>query len=204
MFCYKSLKRSPDVLATTLLILLTGPLLLGIAAAIRLRMGAPVLFRQQRLGLDGEAFTILKFRTMREPEPGEDLVDSDADRITPIGAWLRKTSLDELPTLLNVLRGDMSLVGPRPLMAKYRDRYDDWQRRRHEVRPGITGWAQVHGRNNLSWDEKFEHDVWYVEHRSLTLDLKILAMTAREVLRTDRVNRSDDATMPEFRPPEDA
>lgn len=196
---YQTTKRTLDILAATAGIAICSPLLAGIAAAIRWRMGGPVLFRQERIGRDHEAFTIFKFRTMRQPDPDEDLVDSDADRITPLGAWLRKTSLDELPTLFNVLIGDMSLVGPRPLLARYRDRYADWQRRRHAVKPGITGWAQVHGRNNLSWDEKFEHDIWYVDHRNLWLDAKILGMTLREVVRADGINRSDDATMPEFR-----
>jgi len=196
---YETIKRTLDILGATLGLLFTAPVFLACTAAVWWSVGSPLLFRQTRIGLDHEPFTILKFRTMREPDPDEDLVASDADRLTPTGAWLRNTSLDELPTLLNVLVGDMSLVGPRPLLARYRDRYADWQRRRHEVKPGITGWAQVHGRNNLSWDEKFECDVWYTEHRSLGLDAKILAMTLWEVIRGTGVNRSEDATMPEFR-----
>ncbi len=196
---YEVAKRAMDVVLSAVGLAACSPLLVGIAGAIRWRMGSPVLFRQGRIGRGHREFTILKFRTMREPRPGEARVGSDTDRVTPLGEWLRTTSLDELPTLWNVLRGEMSLVGPRPLLARYRDRYEPWQRRRHEIRPGITGWAQIQGRNNLSWEEKFGRDVWYVDHRSLRLDVEILAKTLWQVVSAEGVNRSDEATMPEFR-----
>jgi lipopolysaccharide/colanic/teichoic acid biosynthesis glycosyltransferase len=179
-----------------ILLLLTAPLwlpLLGMTAlAVRVGMGAPVLFRQIRPGLAGRPFTLLKFRTMRLG-PG-----TDAERLTPLGRRLRRASLDELPELFNVLRGEMSLVGPRPLLPEYLPRYTPEQARRHEVRPGITGWAQVRGRNAIPWDEKLRLDVWYVDHRSTALDLRILALTAWQVLRCRGVNATGHATMPEF------
>jgi lipopolysaccharide/colanic/teichoic acid biosynthesis glycosyltransferase len=179
-----------------LLVLLAAPIWLPLAAAaallVRLRMGRPVIFRQVRPGLHARPFTLLKFRTMR---PG---AEPDAERLTPFGRWLRRTSLDELPELFNVLRGEMSLVGPRPLLPEYLPRYTPEQARRHEVRPGITGWAQVHGRNAVTWEEKLRLDVWYVDHRGMWLDLRILAMTAWQVLRCRGVNATGHATMPEF------
>jgi sugar transferase EpsL len=177
---------------------LLSPVLLAVALAVRLRLGPGVLFRQERPGLRGRPFSILKFRTML-PGPGP-----DAERLTPFGRFLRSTSLDELPELLNVLKGDMSLVGPRPLLMQYLPRYTPTQARRHEVPPGITGWAQVNGRNALSWEEKFALDVWYVDNRSLRLDLAILWRTARSVLRREGISAAGEATMPEFlgSPPE--
>ena len=187
------MKRFLDLL----LILLTAPgwlpLMALTALVVRVGMGAPVLFRQMRPGLGGRPFVLLKFRTMR------DGAGTDAERLTPLGRWLRRTSLDELPELFNVLCGDMSLVGPRPLLMAYLPRYTPGQARRHEVRPGITGWAQVRGRNILLWEEKFRLDVWYVEHHSLGLDLRIIAATAWQVVRGRGVSAAGHATMPEFR-----
>jgi sugar transferase EpsL len=191
-------KRLLDLAGAAAGLLLLAPLLLAVAAFVRARLGSPVLYRQRRPGLGGEPFTILKFRTMRAALPGEDEAATDAQRLTPFGAFLRRASLDELPELVNVLRGEMSLVGPRPLMMEYLGRYDARQARRHEVRPGITGWAQVNGRNALSWEERFELDVWYVDHVGLALDLRILALTVLRVLRPEGVSAEGHATMPDF------
>src|SRR5881394_3275514 len=175
-------KRLLDVALSFLALVLFWPLILALALSLRLTVGAPVLFRQRRPGLHGQPFVLLKFRTMRDA-PGEHIDPStDAARLTPLGRWLRSTSLDELPELFNVLRGEMSLVGPRPLLMQYLPLYSPAQARRHEVQPGITGWAQVKGRNALSWEEKFELDVWYVDHRTNWLDMKILGATAKAVL----------------------
>lgn len=163
-----------------------------VAGAVRVSLGAPVFFRQRRAGLDGAIFEIVKFRTMREG--GE----TDAERLTRLGKFLRKASLDELPQLFNVVRGEMSLVGPRPLLEEYLPLYTPRQARRHEVRPGITGWAQVNGRNAISWEEKFELDVWYVEHRSLPLDCRILFLTVWNVLAHRGVSAPDGGFMPRF------
>jgi sugar transferase EpsL len=168
------------------------PLMLATALVVRLVLGSPVLFRQLRPGLGGHPFVLLKFRTMRAG------AGSDAARLTPFGRFLRGTSLDELPELWNVLKGDMSLVGPRPLLMQYLPRYTNEQARRHEVPPGITGWAQVNGRNAQSWEERFALDVWYVEHRSLWLDVRILARTVLAVLRRQGISAAGEATMPEF------
>ncbi len=161
--------------------------------------GRPVLFRQPRAGLKGRPFSILKFASMRDTRGPDGALLPDAQRLTRVGRFLRWTSLDELPELLNVLRGDMSLVGPRPLLLAYLPRYSPAQARRHEVRPGITGWAQVNGRNAVSWEEKFTLDVWYVDHVSFGLDLRILARTAWAVLRAQGVRAEGHATMPEFK-----
>jgi sugar transferase EpsL len=158
----------------------------------------PILFRQTRTGLHGKPFTLYKLKTMRDPRPGEDLLATDAIRITRLGRFLRATSLDELPTLWNVLKGDMRLVGPRPLLPEYLPLYTPEQKRRHEVKPGVTGWAQVNGRNAISWEEKFRLDVWYVDNRSPWLDLKILWMTAWQVLLRQGVSAAGHATMPAF------
>jgi sugar transferase EpsL len=170
-------------------------ILVPVVLAIRFSLGAPVFFTQQRTGLGGRIFTLCKFRTMI---PATENARTDAERLTPLGKFLRRTSIDELPQLWNVLKGDMSLVGPRPLLPQYLPRYTPRQRLRHEVRPGITGWAQIHGRNRLSWEEKFEYDVWYVDHRSLWLDLKILALTVQQVLRRDGISQPGHATAQEF------
>jgi len=191
-------KRVFDIIASALALLLLAPVLAGVALLVALKMGRPVFFRQQRPGLDGKPFTMLKFRTMRDAHDAQGRPLSDAERLTPFGRWLRATSLDELPELWNVLKGDLSLVGPRPLLMEYLPRYSETQRRRHEVRPGLTGWAQVHGRNAVDWNQRFELDVWYVDHRSFWLDMKILAMTVRLVLSRRGVSAQGEATMREF------
>lgn len=192
-----AIKRATDIGVAGVGLALTAPVQLAVAVAVQRQLGSPVLFRQPRPGLDGKTFELMKFRTMREPDPERGLF-SDADRMTSLGSFLRRTSLDELPTLLNVLKGDMSLVGPRPLLVAYLERYTPEQTRRHEVRPGITGLAQVSGRNALTWDEKFTLDVRYVEQRSLLLDLKILLRTVTKVLRSEGITAEGSPTMPEF------
>ncbi|RAL20489.1 sugar transferase [Lujinxingia litoralis] len=200
---YDKLKRTFDLTAAGAGLLVTAPVLAASAATVYVTMGRPLFYRQQRPGLHGEPFELIKFRTMRLSRPGQDDIGSEAQRITPVGHFLRSTSLDELPTLLNVFRGEMSLVGPRPLLMRYLPRYSPEQARRHEVRPGITGWAQVNGRNALSWDEKFALDVWYVDHRSLALDLTILFKTLSKVFAREGINQDGHATMPEFMGNED-
>lgn len=192
------MKRFLDIIGALIGLLVTSPLMGGIAAAIWLRMGRPVIFTQVRPGKDAETFLIYKFRTMTDRRDGAGELLSDEERLTELGRILRSTSLDELPELLNVLKGDMSLVGPRPLLSEYLPLYDERQARRHEVRPGITGWAQVNGRNALSWEDKLEHDVWYVENRSLALDLKILAMTLWNVITRQGISADGHATAPRF------
>jgi len=192
------LKRIFDVVFSGMGLVVLAPLMVVIAILIRITMGPPVLFRQTRPGLRGVPFTLFKFRTMRHAKSGELAIKNDAQRMTKMGSFLRKCSLDELPELWNVLRGEMSLVGPRPLLMEYLARYTPQQARRMEVKPGITGWAQVNGRNALSWDEKFKLDVWYVDHQSFWLDMKILGMTAVQVLARKGISAEGCATMPEF------
>jgi lipopolysaccharide/colanic/teichoic acid biosynthesis glycosyltransferase len=192
------LKRPVDCTVAVLVLVLGSPLLFLSVIAIRLTLGAPVLFRQVRPGLNGRPFTLLKFRTMRDARNPEGVFLDDAERLTPLGRILRAASIDELPQLWNVLRGEMSLVGPRPLLVQYLDRYTPEQARRHEVKPGITGWAQVNGRNALSWEEKFALDVWYVDHWSLSLDCEILWLTLLRVLKREGISSQGHATMPEF------
>ena len=194
----RRLKRLLDVTVTLVALALLSPLMLVIAAAVLLTMGRPILFRQRRPGLGGRPFTILKFRTMLDPSDNGGRPTPDTKRLTRLGRFLRSTSLDELPELFNVLRGEMSLIGPRPLLMQYLGRYTPEQARRHEVRPGITGWAQVNGRNAISWEEKFRLDVWYVDHASLWLDVKILFRTVAMVLRREGVNAESGVTMREF------
>lgn len=191
-------KRALDLVLASSALVATAPLMAGVAAAVAVKHGRPVLFRQQRPGQGGRAFEFLKFRTMTNATDASGAPLPDAARLTALGRALRATSLDELPQLLNVLKGDMSLVGPRPLLMQYLARYTPEQARRHDVKPGITGWAQVNGRNALSWEEKFALDVWYVDHVSLSLDLKILAMTMLKVIRRDGISSTGHATMPEF------
>ena len=191
-------KRFLDAVLAAAALILLSPVLLLIAGLARWKLGSPVLFRQQRPGLHGSPFSLLKFRTMTNARDSGGHLLPDEDRLTPFGQFLRRTSLDELPEFFSVLRGDMSLVGPRPLLMQYLDRYTPEQARRHEVRPGITGWAQINGRNALSWEEKFELDVWYVDHVSLWLDLKILILTAWKVLHREGISQEGHATMPEF------
>ena len=186
-------KRMVDRIAAMLLLIVLAPLLLLVAVLVRLKIGSPVLFRQQRPGKNAEPFILRKFRTMRAG-PGP-----DAERLTAFGRWLRSTSLDELPELINVLRGEMSLVGPRPLLMEYLPRYTSEQMRRHEVLPGITGWAQVNGRNALGWEERFKLDVWYVDHISPWLDLKILLLTVRTAWKREGIAYQNEATMHEFK-----
>ncbi len=186
-------KRVLDLVLTAAAAPVWLPLMALVACAVRARLGSPVFFVQERAGRGGRPFRLFKFRSMRTG-PG-----TDAERLTPFGRLLRASSLDELPELLLVLRGTMSLVGPRPLPVAYLPRYAPWQMRRHEALPGITGWAQVNGRNLLSWDEKFRHDVWYVDHRSLALDLRILVLTLVAVFRRSGVSAAGEATMGEFR-----
>ena len=191
-------KRTLDLVLSLLALIVLAPFLLILAAVIRWRLGSPVLFRQERPGMGGRPFMMFKFRTMLDRTGADGQPLPDAERLTPFGRRLRGTSLDELPELLNVIRGDMSLVGPRPLLMRYLDRYTPEQSRRHEVRPGLTGWAQVNGRNALAWEAKFALDVWYVDHRSLALDLRILWLTVVKVVRREGISAAGDATMPEF------
>ena len=193
-----AVKRLIDILGALVGLILFGPLMLLVALLIRLSLGAPILFRQVRPGLGEKPFTVLKFRTMREDVGPDGQFLPDEDRLTRAGAVVRKLSLDELPQFINVLRGDMSFVGPRPLLMRYLDRYSPEQRRRHEVKPGITGWAQIHGRNVIAWEDKFALDVWYVDHWSLGLDLKILATTVWKVLKREGISQEGRATVDEF------
>jgi sugar transferase EpsL len=191
-------KRFFDVMGAFVGFVLVMPVLVALAVVTRLTLSSPVLFRQRRPGLKGVPFELLKFRTMTDARDEEGNLLPDEKRLTPFGRLLRRTSLDELPELINVLRGEMSLVGPRPLLMKYLDRYTPEQARRHEVRPGITGWAQVNGRNALTWEDKFKLDVWYVDHVGLWLDVKILVMTAWKVVRGEGISHPGQATMSEF------
>lgn len=193
-------KRILDVVLASIGIVVLAPLFMVLAALVWLRMGRPILFVQVRPGLSGTPFRMYKFRTMHEKIGTDGRPLPDEERITPLGRFLRATSLDELPELFNVLRGDMSLVGPRPLLMQYLDRYTPEQRRRHEVKPGITGWAQVNGRNAISWEQKFQYDVWYVDNCSLWLDLKILWLTLIKVLKREGISAEGHVTMPEFNP----
>ena len=191
--------RLRDIFASLLALIILLPLLAVVAITVRLHLGSPIFFCQTRPGLQGKLFMLRKFRTMRMPRADEDLLTADSVHLTHLGRVLRSTSLDELPTLWNVLRGDMSLVGPRPLLPEYLPLYTAHQMRRHEVKPGITGWAQVNGRNAISWEEKFELDVWYVDHQSFFLDLKILCMTVWQVVARRHIAADGHATMPPFR-----
>jgi lipopolysaccharide/colanic/teichoic acid biosynthesis glycosyltransferase len=192
------LKRCFDLMVLFLAAPIWVPFLAVVALAVRQFLGSPVLFRQERPGRDGRLFVMTKFRTMTDGRDADGQLLSDGERLTRFGRFLRSTSLDELPGLLNVLKGDMSLVGPRPLLVRYLPLYTDSQRRRHEVAPGITGWAQVNGRNTVGWEDKFRMDVWYVDHRSFLLDLKILWLTVWKVIRRDGISAEGEATMPFF------
>ena len=192
------MKRVFDLLVACVTLILLAPVLFAVAVLIRLKLGSPVLFHQVRPGLHGKPFMMYKFRTMIEANDTNGASLPDESRLSPFGRFLRASSLDELPELWNVFKGDMSLVGPRPLLMEYLLLYTPNQARRHEVRPGITGWAQVNGRNALSWEDKFRLDVWYVDHRSLLLDMKILWLTVRKVLVREGINAAGDAIMPRF------
>jgi lipopolysaccharide/colanic/teichoic acid biosynthesis glycosyltransferase len=185
-------------LLALLLLLLLSPLLLAIALVVRLRLGGPVLFSQQRPGLHSRPFRLIKFRTMTHQRDAHGALLPDAQRLTPVGQWLRTSSLDELPELLNILRGEMAFVGPRPLLMEYLPLYTPEQARRHHVKPGLTGWAQVQGRNALSWEEKFRLDIWYVDHHNLWLDLRILWLTLAAVIRREGISAAGEATMTPF------
>ena len=191
-------KRALDLALTIPALVALSPLIGLIASTVRLKLGSPVLFRQMRPGLHGEPFDILKFRTMTDARNAQGDLLPDAERLPRLGRYLRSTSLDELPELVNVLRCDMSLVGPRPLLMQYLDRYTTEQARRHEVKPGISGWAQVNGRNALSWEEKFGLDVWYVENLSFWLDIKIIGLTLWRILTREGISQAGQATMEEF------
>jgi sugar transferase EpsL len=193
-------KRALDAVASLVGVIVLWPLMALLALLVRMRIGAPVLFRQQRPGLSGQPFVLLKFHTMTEARDSQGVLLPDAERMPPFGRFLRSTSLDELPELINVARGEMSLVGPRPLLMQYLGRYTPKQMQRHDVRPGITGWAQVNGRNALTWEQKFDLDVWYVDHLSLGLDLKILALTFWKTLKREGISQPGQATVEEFLP----
>jgi sugar transferase EpsL len=191
-------KRFLDLALTIPVLGFLSPVLALLALLVRLKMGAPVFFRQRRPGLHGKPFTIYKFRTMTDARDAQGNLLPPAERLTPFGCFLRSVSLDELPELFNVLKGDMSLVGPRPLRMQYLDRYTPEQMRRHEVMPGITGWAQVNGRNAITWEQKFALDVWYVDHQSFGLDLKIIALTAWKILKREGISPPGQPMMEEF------
>ena len=193
------MKRAVDVVVSALGLVLLSPVMAVLAVLVAVKLGRPVLFRQRRPGLHEKSFMLVKFRTMTDERGPDGRLLPDADRLTPFGRFLRSTSLDELPELWNVLRGDMSLVGPRPLLEAYLPRYSAHHARRHEVRPGITGWAQVNGRNATTWQERLDMDVWYVDHRSVRLDCTILWRTLRAVVTRQGVSADGHATMPEFK-----
>lgn len=191
-------KRLFDITAAATGLVVLSPLFLLLAYLIRKNLGAPVFFTQERPGKDGKPFKMVKFRSMRDAVDRQGKPLPDNERLTPFGRKLRATSLDELPELWNVLKGDMSLIGPRPLLMSYLPLYDDFQKRRHEMKPGISGWAQVNGRNAISWDEKFAYDVWYIDHYSFWLDMKILYLTVKKVFIKEGINAEDDIPMPPF------
>lgn len=193
------MKRIMDVLIAGMALVLLSPVLLTVAILARIKLGTPVLFRQTRLGKNSAPFEILKFRTMTDERDETGRLLPDEKRLVGLGRFLRSSSLDELPELFNVLKGEMSLVGPRPLLMEYLPLYSKRQARRHDVRPGITGWAQINGRNAISWEDKFKLDVWYVENRSILLDIKIIFITLLKVIRREGVSANDHVTMPEFK-----
>ena len=194
------IKRCIDLVLSTGAVVLLSPILVAVVSIVRLQMGAPVLYPQTRPGRGGLPFKIFKFRTMSDARNADGNLLTDADRLTPLGRFLRATSLDELPELINIIKGDMSIVGPRPLLMQYLDRYSSEQARRHEVRPGLTGWAQVNGRNAISWEEKFKLDVWYVDNQSFWLDLKIIVLTVLKVIKREGISADGEDTMHEFYP----
>ncbi|WP_342473177.1 sugar transferase [Metasolibacillus sp. FSL H7-0170] len=193
------MKRLLDVVISIVVLVVLSPVIGIVALLIRLKIGSPVLFKQSRPGLRGEVFHVYKFRTMTDARDAQGELLPDEVRLTSFGKLMRKLSLDELPQLWNVLKGDMSFVGPRPLLVEYLPLYNDRQARRHDVRPGITGWAQVNGRNAISWEQKFEYDVWYIENRSLWLDFKILLLTVKKVFVSEGISQEGQATMEKFR-----
>lgn len=192
------MKRAFDISAAALALLILFPLMAATAALIKMKMGGPVIFRQMRPGYLGAPFCLYKFRTMTDETDDKGELLPDSERLTAVGTLIRRLSLDELPQLINVIKGDLSIVGPRPLLMQYMELYSDRQMKRHETRPGITGWAQVNGRNALSWEEKFEMDVWYVENHTFWLDVKILAMTVQKVLKSEGINQEGESTARAF------
>ncbi len=194
------LKRIFDLGLVILTVPVWVPVLFVVGLVVRLKLGPPILFRQRRPGYHGKVFELIKFRTMRDDRDIMGILAPDEVRLTPFGRWLRSTSLDELPELINVLCGKMSLVGPRPLLVEYLGRYDLEQSRRHDVLPGLTGWCQINGRNSLTWEQKFALDVWYVDHRGFWLDVKILLLTFGQVFLRRGISSHKHATMPEFKP----
>lgn len=195
---YLFLKKIMDWSAAFLLIIITSPIMLAAAIALKITSKGPVLFQQKRPGKNAKIFTVYKFRTMSQARDAQGRLLPDIERMTKLGAFLRKSSIDELPQLFNILKGDMSFIGPRPLLVQYLEHYSPEQQRRHEVTPGISGWAQVNGRNAIGWDEKFKYDVWYVDHVSFLLDVKIVLRTIKNVLIRDGINNSSNDTMPVF------
>jgi sugar transferase EpsL len=193
------MKRAADILISVIALAVLAPVLAITALLIRIKLGGPVLFKQERPGKDGRVFVLVKFRTMKDARNTEGEQLDDSERLTGFGKILRATSVDELPELWNVLKGDMSVVGPRPLLVEYLPLYSKEQARRHEVKPGITGWAQINGRNAISWEQKFEFDIWYVDNRSMWIDLIILMKTPLRLLKTKDVNSSNHATMELFK-----
>jgi sugar transferase EpsL len=194
----KAAKRVFDLIVTIFILTSTLPFLIIVAVIIKTSYGSPIIFRQQRPGLCGQPFWLFKFRTMTDTRDKDGKLIPDAKRLTRLGIFLRKTSIDELPELFNILKGDMSLVGPRPLLIQYLDRYTPEQMRRHEVKPGLTGWAQVNGRNAITWEEKFKLDVWYVDHWSLWLDIRIMGMTIWKIIKQEGISQQGEATAKEF------
>lgn len=192
------IKRLVDILVAVPSVIILSPVLILIGFLVHLKIGAPVLFRQARPGLGGKPFTIYKYRTMTDEQDEEGNLLSDGERLTRLGRFLRKTSIDELPELFNVIKGDMSIVGPRPLLMQYLERYTPEQARRHEVKPGITGWAQVNGRNAITWEDKFRLDVWYVDNWSIGLDVKIIALTLWKILKREGISQPGQATAEPF------
>lgn len=197
------IKRLHDILTSFLGLLILSPIIAIVAWKVRKKLGSPILFRQMRPGKDGKPFEMLKFRTMLDAIDTSGKPLPDADRMTPFGSFLRSSSLDELPGLWNVFKGDMSLVGPRPLLMEYLPLYSTEQSRRHEMKPGITGWAQVNGRNAISWEDKFKFDIWYVDNQSFMLDMKILLLTVKKVFVREGISSDDHVTMPEFKGSDD-
>ena len=193
-----SVKRFLDVLCSVLALVVFWWLYLIIALLVKLKLGSPVLFTQDRPGKDEKVFKLYKFRTMTDAQDENGELLPDEVRLTKFGKWLRSTSLDELPEVFNILKGDMSVVGPRPLLVEYLDRYNDEQKRRHEVTPGLTGWAQVNGRNSISWEEKFKDDAWYIDHMNFILDVKIVLMTVQRALKREGISSDTSATMETF------
>ncbi|QHI72082.1 sugar transferase [Aminipila terrae] len=192
------IKRTFDIIVSSCAILVLSPVLLIVSIMVRVKLGSPVIFMQERPGLHAKIFTMYKFRSMTDECDDTGQLMPDHVRLTNFGKFLRKTSLDELPELFNIFKGDMSFVGPRPLLVRYLERYNDEQARRHDVRPGLTGWAQINGRNAITWEEKFRLDVWYVDHWNLWLDLKIFIMTFVKVIRKEGISAEGEATMGEF------